>query len=124
MLEKNPQDKKPLVIIFLTVFIYLLGFGIVIPTIPLISTQLGATALQTGLLMSAYSFMQFLFSPFWGRLSDKMGRRPILFLRKRLIYMFYFLLVYYQVFLGLQFLQLQLTYQILHRPKSAQKGWL
>lgn len=71
-------DKKPLVIIFLTVFIYLLGFGIIIPTIPLLSTQLGATALQTGLLMSAYSFMQFIFSPFWGKLSDKYGRRPIL----------------------------------------------
>lgn len=77
---KTSPDKKPLVIIFVTVFIYLLGFGIVIPTIPIISTQLGATALQTGLLMSAYSLMQFLFSPFWGRLSDKYGRRPILLL--------------------------------------------
>ncbi len=77
----NPEvktDKKPLVIIFFTVFIYLLGFGIVIPTIPIISTQLGATAFQAGLLMSAYSFMQFIFSPFWGRLSDRHGRRPIL----------------------------------------------
>ena len=72
------SDKKPLVIIFLTVFIYLLGFGIVIPTIPLMSTQLGATALETGLLLSVYSLMQFLFSPFWGKLSDKHGRRPIL----------------------------------------------
>lgn len=72
------QDKKPLVIIFLTVFIYLLGFGIVIPSIPLLSVQLGATAFETGLLMSAYSFMQFVFSPFWGKLSDKHGRRPIL----------------------------------------------
>ena len=72
------HEKKPLFIIFLTVFIYLLGFGIVIPTIPLLSTQLGATALETGLLLSVYSLMQFLFSPFWGRLSDKHGRRPIL----------------------------------------------
>ncbi len=72
------QDKKPLVIIFLTVFIYLLGFGIVIPTIPLLSVQLGASAFETGLLMSAYSFMQFIFSPLWGKLSDKHGRRPIL----------------------------------------------
>ena len=72
------SEKKPLVIIFLTVFIYLLGFGIVIPTIPLMSTQLGATAFETGLLLSVYSLMQFLFSPFWGKLSDKHGRRPIL----------------------------------------------
>ncbi|MCC2678491.1 MAG: multidrug resistance protein [Pseudobdellovibrio sp.] len=77
-MTKLSQDKKPLVIIFLTVFIYLLGFGIVIPSIPLLSVQLGATAFETGLLMSAYSFMQFIFSPFWGRLSDKYGRRPIL----------------------------------------------
>jgi MFS transporter, DHA1 family, tetracycline resistance protein len=72
------NEKKPLVIIFFTVFIYLLGFGIVIPIIPILSTQLGATPMQTGLLLSVYSLMQFVFSPFWGRLSDKYGRRPIL----------------------------------------------
>lgn len=72
------SEKKPLVIIFLTVFIYLLGFGIVIPIIPILSIQMGASPLQTGLLLSVYSLMQFLFSPFWGRLSDKYGRRPIL----------------------------------------------
>ncbi len=72
------ENKKPIVVIFLTVFIYLLGFGIVIPIIPTLSIQLGASAFQTGLLLSAYSLMQFIFSPFWGRLSDKYGRRPIL----------------------------------------------
>lgn len=72
------ENKKPLIVIFLTVFIYLLGFGIVIPIIPILSTQLGATSVETGLLLSAYSLMQFIFSPFWGRLSDKYGRRPIL----------------------------------------------
>lgn len=71
-------EKKPLVIIFLTVFIYLLGFGIIIPIIPILGTQMGATAFQAGLLISVYSLMQFVFSPFWGRLSDKYGRRPIL----------------------------------------------
>lgn len=72
------SEKKPQVIIFLTVFIYLLGFGIVIPIIPILGVQMGASALQTGLLLSVYSLMQFVFSPFWGRLSDKYGRRPIL----------------------------------------------
>ena len=72
------ENKKPQVIIFITVFIYLLGFGIVIPIIPIISTQFGATPFQVGLLMSIYSLMQFAFSSFWGRLSDKYGRRPIL----------------------------------------------
>lgn len=73
-------DKKPLAIIFMTVFIYLLGFGIVIPITPILSTQMGATAFQTGLLLSIYSLMQFIFSPFWGKLSDRYGRRPILLL--------------------------------------------
>ncbi len=70
--------KKPLIVIFLTVFLYLLGFGMIIPVLPLLSTHYGASAFQAGLLMSCYSLMQFLFSPFWGRLSDKFGRRPIL----------------------------------------------
>jgi multidrug resistance protein len=72
------ENKKPLIVIFLTVFIYLLGFGIVIPIIPTLSIQMGASSFQTGLLLSAYSLMQFIFSPFWGKLSDKYGRRPIL----------------------------------------------
>ncbi len=72
------ENKKPLVVIFLTVFIYLLGFGIVIPIIPSLSIQMGASPFQTGLLLAVYSFMQFVFSPLWGRLSDKYGRRPIL----------------------------------------------
>lgn len=69
-----------MIFIFLTVFIYLLGFGIIIPLIPILSRELGATAAQAGLLMSVYSLMQFLFSPMWGRLSDRYGRRPILLL--------------------------------------------
>lgn len=70
--------KKPTVVIFITVFIYLLGFGMIIPVLPILSTHYGATPLQVGLLMSIFSLMQFLFSPFWGKLSDKYGRRPIL----------------------------------------------
>ena len=72
------SNKSQLAIIFFTVFLYLVGFGVVIPIIPLLSRNFGATALQTGLLLSVYSLMQFLFSPFWGRLSDRLGRRPIL----------------------------------------------
>lgn len=67
-----------MILIFLIIFIYLLGFGIIIPIIPILSRDFGATALQAGLLMSCYSLMQFLFAPFWGRLSDRKGRRPIL----------------------------------------------
>ncbi|GIL16647.1 MAG: tetracycline resistance MFS efflux pump [Oligoflexia bacterium] len=74
------QNKTQLVIIFLTVFIYLVGFGVVIPIIPVLSRDFGATSTQVGLMMSVYSFMQFLFSPFWGKMSDRVGRRPILLL--------------------------------------------
>ena len=70
--------KKPTVVIFITVFIYLLGFGMIIPVLPILSTHYGATAFQVGLLMSVFSLMHFLFSPSWGKLSDQFGRRPIL----------------------------------------------
>jgi MFS transporter, DHA1 family, tetracycline resistance protein len=69
---------NPKVVIFLTVFIYLLGFGMIIPVIPLLSTYYGASPLQAGLLLSVFSLMQFIFSPVWGKLSDRYGRRPIL----------------------------------------------
>lgn len=72
------QRKSQLITIFLTVFIYLLGFGIVIPILPLLSRDFGADAVQTGLLLSVYSLMQFMFAPFWGRVSDRFGRRPVL----------------------------------------------
>ncbi len=76
--QRTKVLKKPQVVIFLTVFIYLLGFGMIIPILPLLSTHYGASAFQAGLLMSVYSLMQFIFSPMWGKLSDKIGRRPIL----------------------------------------------
>ena len=72
--------KKPLVVIFFTVFIDLIGFGIIIPLSPYLASEFGADALQVGLLMTVYSAAQFLFSPLWGQLSDKFGRRPIILL--------------------------------------------
>ncbi len=65
-------------ILFLTVFIHLLGFGIIIPLLPYYAETYGARALVIGLLMSSFSFCQFLFAPIWGRLSDRVGRRPVL----------------------------------------------
>ncbi len=72
---------KPLVLIFLTVFIDLVGFGIVIPALPYYaeSDLFRATPFDIGLLFASYSLMQFLFAPVLGSLSDKYGRRPILF---------------------------------------------
>jgi MFS family permease len=74
----SEQKKSRLTIIFFTVFIYLVGFGVIIPLTPILGRDFGATATQIGLLMSVYSLMQFLFSPYWGRLSDRVGRRPVL----------------------------------------------
>ena len=78
--------KGSLLVIFLTVFIDLLGFGIVLPLLPIygehFAEQHQLTPAQVGwtigLLMSSFSAMQFLFLPVWGRLSDHFGRRPIL----------------------------------------------
>ena len=71
---------SPLVIVFVTVFIDLLGFGIIIPLLPFYAETFGATALTVGLLSASFSLMQFIFAPIWGRLSDRIGRRPIILL--------------------------------------------
>jgi DHA1 family tetracycline resistance protein-like MFS transporter len=70
---------KPLLIIFLTIFIDLLGFGMVIPLLPFFAQDFQATPLEIGLLISAYSWMQFFFAPVFGSVSDRVGRRPVLF---------------------------------------------
>ncbi len=70
---------RPLMIIFLTIFIDLVGFGIVIPLLPFYAERFNATPLDVGILVSSYSLMQFIFAPLWGSLSDRFGRRPILF---------------------------------------------
>jgi MFS family permease len=87
----NPDSTSPLVtdeqhrklalrIIFLTVFLDILGFGIVIPQLGVYSSKFGADGTVIGILGASYSTMQFLFAPFWGRLSDRVGRRPVLLL--------------------------------------------
>ena len=69
-----------LLVIFLTVFIDLLGFGMVLPLLPVYANQFSEddTGWRLGVLMASFSVMQFLFSPLWGRLSDRIGRRPVL----------------------------------------------
>jgi DHA1 family tetracycline resistance protein-like MFS transporter len=75
---KPPVSKASRGILFLTVFIHLLGFGIIIPLLPYYAETYGAKAFVVGLLMASYSLCQFLFAPLWGRLSDRIGRRPVL----------------------------------------------
>lgn len=75
MLRKNPA----LAVIFLTIFIDLLGFGIIIPLLPFFSiTVLELRESTIGLIAGIFSLMQFFFTPVWGSLSDRFGRKPIL----------------------------------------------
>ncbi len=76
--EPRPISAESRTILFLTVFIHLLGFGIIIPLLPYYAETYGATGLTVGLLTTSFSFSQFVFAPFWGRLGDRVGRRPIL----------------------------------------------
>ena len=64
--------------LFLIVLVDLIGFGLVIPLLPFYAERFDAAPLTITLLMAAYSFAQFLTAPFWGRLSDRVGRRPVL----------------------------------------------
>lgn len=83
---QRPANQKffttPLILIFVTVFIDLIGFGMVIPILPFYAETppFNATPFEIGVLFSIYSWMQFFFSPILGRLSDRFGRRPILFI--------------------------------------------
>src|SRR6516164_7173174 len=78
--------KPSVLVIFLTVFIDLVGFGIVVPLVPIYSKHLvpdcikplWAQGLAIGVIIASFSAMQFILSPIWGRLSDRYGRRPIL----------------------------------------------
>lgn len=65
-----------LTILFLTMFLIMLGFGIIIPHLAYYAEDLGASPTQIGGLMAVYSAMQLIFAPIWGRISDRRGRKP------------------------------------------------
>ncbi len=72
---------KPLITIFVTIFIDLVGFGVAIPVLPdYAKNEFGASPFVIGWLIASYSIMQFIATPFLGQLSDRYGRRPILFI--------------------------------------------
>jgi len=66
------------VTLFLTVFIDLIGFGMVIPFLSFYAREYGASGVTVGAVVGIYSIMQFFFAPVWGRLSDRIGRRPVI----------------------------------------------
>ncbi|MEP6706275.1 MAG: MFS transporter [Pyrinomonadaceae bacterium] len=76
------MKRSPLLVIFITVFIDLVGFGIVIPVLPFYAegTVFNATPRMVGVLFASYSILQLVFSPVLGKLSDRHGRRPVLLL--------------------------------------------
>ena len=74
------MKKSALGVLFLTVVIDLLGFGIVLPLLPRYGRLYNASGLEIGMLMASFSAMQFLFATLWGKLSDRHGRRPLILL--------------------------------------------
>jgi MFS family permease len=74
----DPMKKASVSIIFLTVLIDLVGFGLILPLIPIYSENFHASGFMIGAIIGSYSLMQFMFAPIWGRLSDRVGRRPVL----------------------------------------------
>ncbi|HKN47612.1 MAG TPA: MFS transporter, partial [Candidatus Polarisedimenticolia bacterium] len=71
-------NKKALGILFSTLFLLMLGVGIIIPNIAYRAEELSTSPIQISLLFTLYSLMQFLFAPLWGHLSDRVGRKPVL----------------------------------------------
>ena len=80
MAGPSSHSRSLLTIIFLTVFIDLLGLGIVLPLLPYYAHQFHASGIAVGALIGVYSAMQFLTAPLWGRWSDRIGRRPVILL--------------------------------------------
>jgi MFS transporter, DHA1 family, multidrug resistance protein len=72
------QTKKALPILFLIMFLVMIGFGIIIPVLPFYAEEIGASPAQLGWLMAVYSLMQLLFAPLWGKVSDRIGRKPVI----------------------------------------------
>lgn len=83
--SQEPSSQAPrsrggasLAVIFLTVLLDLLGFGMVLPLLPFYAERYGASPFGVAMIFASFSLAQFVFAPLWGRLSDRLGRRPVL----------------------------------------------
>ena len=72
------ETKKAMPILFLMMFLVMVGFGIIIPVLPFLAEKVGGSPTELGLLMAVYSLMQLFFAPMWGRISDRIGRKPVM----------------------------------------------
>jgi DHA1 family multidrug resistance protein-like MFS transporter len=74
------NNRRSMIILFLTMFIIMVGFGVIMPILPFYAEKMGASATDLGLLFASYSVVQFIFSPIWGQMSDRVGRKPMILL--------------------------------------------
>ena len=76
MSDAQSTNRRSLTLLFLTMFTVMLGFGVIMPILPFYAENMGANATALGLLFATYSIVQFLTSPVWGQISDRIGRKP------------------------------------------------
>lgn len=72
------QNKPPLFFIYLTIFVNILGFGMIFPLLPSYALKFNTSEATVGFLAASYAIAQFILAPVWGRLSDRYGRKPII----------------------------------------------
>ena len=72
------HNRRNLAILFFTMVVVMMGFGMIIPILPFYIIEFGAGGSAMGVLMATYAIMQFIFSPIWGGVSDRIGRKPVL----------------------------------------------
>jgi DHA1 family multidrug resistance protein-like MFS transporter len=72
------NNRRKIAILFFTMVVVMMGFGMVIPILPFYIIEFGAGGSAMGLLMASYAVMQLIFSPIWGGISDRIGRKPVL----------------------------------------------
>ena len=77
-MKRFNREQRNIAILFFTMVVMMIGFGIIIPIIPFYVDYLGVGGKELGMMMAIFSIMQFIFAPFWGSLSDRFGRKPIL----------------------------------------------
>jgi MFS transporter, DHA1 family, tetracycline resistance protein len=81
VLSREPGERRQrltFAVVFTTILIDFVGFSLLIPVLPLFADRLGASSLQVGWIVALYGFFQLLFLPFWGWVSDRVGRRPVI----------------------------------------------